>query len=202
MIQPSARYSAHLLYLLAPALLAVAAHRYVGLDHDDCAEPQKLMTFGESSRLNALRDTFSMFQGNEGPLTGMQGRFAIVRSYDLKRLYHHPELVLLHGSAIDGVEVEWATDGAESLPVHRVHFEKRDPPRYAGYLLIHGSRVIAKPYQAHLAALPIQFLTGARPMTLAFISAEPSPGHEKTFELSARAWLMDFWRKYKTECRC
>jgi hypothetical protein len=195
----SSRFAPHLCGVLLPALAAVAAHRYVGFERDDCIEAARL-TSGEAPRQAAFREVFGAFQSAEGPLPGVAGRFAILRSRDPKRLYHHPELFFVRGAVASRTVVEWLQDGSEQVPIHRVHYGASVPPRAVAYLLIYHSRPVDNPYRAQLAAAPGELLGGPLPMTLAFVSAEAVRGDPAALAALARDWLLDFWRRYKTAC--
>lgn len=53
-------------------------------------------------------------------------RFSVIRSCDPKKLYHHPEIALVHSEAPDRRTVEWVRDGSEMLPIHRVFYQTGD----------------------------------------------------------------------------
>ncbi len=93
-------------------------------------------------------------------------RVLLVRSYDMKRLYHHPELAV---SEADYRPSELVTVPADdgAIDVHVL------PPAegrsgLAAYALLYRGRTVARPLLFQLTVAPDLLLLGRRPMTLVF----------------------------------
>ncbi len=101
----------------------------------------------------------------------------MVRSYDMKRLYHHPELAV---SEADYTAAELVTvpTGAGPIDVHVLPpSEGRDG--IAAYALLYRGSTIARPLLFQLTVAPDLLLLGRRPMTLVFAeqrSGAPADG--------------------------
>ncbi len=124
----------------------------------------------------------------------------ILRSYDPKKLYHLPEIGLLHGAAasrraVD--EVPWK-DG--TVPIHRVYYPDNDGDIYAAYLLIYNSQPVANPYLAQILSFPRQLLTGSAPMNLLFVSGKGPRGTLAVMEKKGNRWLVESLSYYRSLC--
>jgi hypothetical protein len=156
------------------ACVPVVVHSYVGLRIDDCPASDSMAPVSEK-----MKEHFGAFEAEEGsfedPSTNIVYRWAIVRSFDAVKLYHHPEGGLVRG----GPEPDRRQSGR---PVHRVYY----PDGLASYVLTYRGRPVDNPYTAHLAAFPFQLIAGTRPMTLLFIHAR---GSLAEIEPRSDAWL-------------
>lgn len=91
-------------------------------------------------------------------------RLSIVRSYDAKRLYHHPELALT-----DGIDLESAgTRPAPGTPEVTVHVLDGAVGPVAAYVLLYGDRAVARPYLFQMRLATEQLFSGRQAMTLFF----------------------------------
>ena len=93
-------------------------------------------------------------------------RVLLVRSYDMKRLYHHPELAV---SEADYRASELLTVPTDAGPID-VHVLPPAEGRtgLAAYALLYRGRTVARPLLFQLAVAPDLLLLGRRPMTLVF----------------------------------
>src|SRR5689334_18916616 len=114
----SQRYIPYLALVSLPALLPVLVYSYgwVRLSSNQdplppCQSFPRRATQGLNSR--QMREIFQGEQWCQGDLEGVL-RFSVIRSYDPKKLYHHPEVALLRSAAPDRRTVEWARDGSRS----------------------------------------------------------------------------------------
>lgn len=204
MTQLSTRYVPHLLASLLPILLPVGIHSYWGLQVKDCGPALEAPpSSGAEKDENKMREMFAAVQWRRGSLsvdTGVRLDFTIVRSYDLPKLYHHPETGLLRGSTPDRREVEWVPAASERLPVHRAIYPRGESAVMAAYLLVYDGRPIDNPYLAQLASLPAEAIRGNRPMTMFFVSARGSREDFARMEAAGREWLAAEWGKYRGAC--
>jgi hypothetical protein len=88
----------------------------------------------------------------------------VARSYDMKRLYHHPELAL---SERDYPEERLVEAGGAAGPVV-LHVLEGDPDGLVVYALLYGRETVGNPYVFQLKVVPEAMLTGRRPLTLVF----------------------------------
>ncbi|HTV02909.1 MAG TPA: hypothetical protein VMF13_20345 [Luteitalea sp.] len=108
----------------------------------------------------------------EAPITMLA-----VRAYDMKRLYHHPELAVTEAN-YDPARL--VTVASPSGPLH-VHMLSADDgrSRLAGYVLLYRGRSIGNPLLFQFSVAPELLLTGRRPLTLLFAEAH-GPVQETT----------------------
>jgi hypothetical protein len=179
----SSRYGPVLCVLVAVALVPTVLHRYVGAKGADgrlaAAIPVTLAGAmatpsardqGWGERRFQSRDWFE----REYRLGPQSVRLTVLRSYDLKRLYHHPELDVAYG--VPFVSHRVATLAADpQMPVHVL--ETGPSARgIAMYALLYDGRFIDDPlrFQVRLAG---ELLVRARqPMTL-FFALDPDGAH-------------------------
>ncbi len=204
----SRRFAPHLVALGAVALAAVAVHAWVGLERDDCARPEAFLRpeDADSPRQRFMRAAFAASAWREGRIASdalhASISWAIVRSFQPRRLYYQPEMALFSARPTRR-SVEWREDGSERLPVHRVWY-RPDPSSGASfqvsYLLIYRGEPVANPVRAQLEAAPVLFARGAAPMTLLIVGANSPAGEVEQTEALAQDWLAASWRSYRFAC--
>jgi hypothetical protein len=104
---------------------------------------------------------------------------SVIRSYDLKKLYHHPELDVAYGTGFTRAETRTFAAHPD-IPVH-VLYAEGDEPSTALYALHYGDRFIGDPIRFQIRTAGELLLRGRRQMTLFFVhdlsaSAEPLDG--------------------------
>lgn len=105
----------------------------------------------------------------------------VVRSYDMKRLYHHPELAIVRG-------LDLMSEGAQTVSSHSgpvdVHLLRgRAGTGAAAYALLYRNHTVLNPLTFQVRTAVDALLSGRRPMTLVFALApehaeaddDPSP---------------------------
>lgn len=208
MTRLSLRYVRPLSACLLLALIPVVVHSYLQVEIDDC---KGSWAFGSKfaqtshpsgSRDARMRERFQSFQMQEGSFlrNGMRFDFSIIRSYDVKRLYHLPETSLVEHAIVERRGIEWVPADSEALPIHRAYYGDTDPAILVAYLLVYRSSPVASPYWAHLRAAPVELFSGRRPMTLFLVQARGSPGSLRQMEKVEREWLLSSWEKYRSAC--
>jgi hypothetical protein len=101
--------------------------------------------------------TYTM--GLESPVTVLA-----VRSYDMKRLYHHPELAVTEREYENArlTQVQGPTGAVD------IHLLPGMQGGMAAYALVYRGRTIASPYLFQIRVAPELLITGQRPLTLVF----------------------------------
>lgn len=210
MTRLSRRYVPHLLACCVPVLIPVLVHSYGDFRADDCKNPAELFTkFGErgadEAHELAMRTNWNAVQWQEGAVRTLDSRwrcnFAVVRSYDPKRLYHNPEIFFVKGAAPDRRAVEWLANGSDRLPIHRAYYEADESAILVAYLLVYNARPVDNPYLAQLSSFPLQLLAGRRPMTIFFISGRGPRSEFDVMERLGREWLLAAWERYGAACQ-
>lgn len=209
---PSTRFALALAGLAALALVPVVLHSYLGAQRDDCRAPLALAPAAHASALERGRDAwmrehFAASAWREGRIAGRSGApalaYAVVRSYDAKRVYYRPENTLLRGHSVRARELEWVDAHDVRLPIHRPRYSSTPGASLravAGYLLVYEGRPVADPYRAQLLAAPHQLLGASTPMTLFFVHGSAAAEQVEETEVRLRAALREQWERYRSSC--
>lgn len=178
----SPRYAVAVVALAVVALVPTVIHNYLGLTADIGARvagvdvtvpgmareatPRKVVWFRESFETeDALEYVYRDAVGASIKLT-------VIRGYNAKLLFHHPENVVAYGRALhehDIVELS----GLPGVPVHRLRPEgaQRDE-RLALYVLSYDHTFVRDPVMFQLRLAWALLLKGRAPMTLVFVQSE------------------------------
>ena len=170
----SPRFAAPVALVLLLALLPTAIHSYVGLRVEDglkvAAIPETLDGFvGARTSRNATwgQRRFDATEWIERSYNaGDRGvRLIVARSFDLKKLYHHPEL-----AAADGAELEFARVLALPGGPSGVHvLESTGGNRQiAMYVLLYDGIFVEDPIWFQFRTAGKLLVTGRKQMTLFF----------------------------------
>jgi hypothetical protein len=169
----SARYAGWLLVLLLLALVPTVIHSYAEVTVED----------GKSAA--QIPATLAGYASQPGPRNAGWGRrrfdtddwiareyvsgttrviLTAVRAYDLKALYHHPELAVAYDTPFFEYHVR-SFPGHPSVPVHVL----RDGTRALGlYVLLYDGEYVSDPVWFQLRTSARLLVSGRRPMTLLF----------------------------------
>jgi hypothetical protein len=177
MISP--RYAAPVAAILALALVPTVIHSYRGARLDDglraasVADTLDGMTSSPTARKAGwVRNNFATDDWIERTYSvhGTDVSLFVARSYDPKRLYHHPELALLRGTQTTPGQVVW-TEARPDIPLH-VLATARDGRQGVGvYALMYDGRFIDNPLLFQVRTSVELLVSGRRPMTLFMSSA-------------------------------
>jgi len=161
------------------ALIPTIIHSYLDLKtNDNLSTHQISPILGSYASKPTQRkpewgnDTFACYDWIERNYTNQQGksvRLFVGRSYDHKRLYHHPELVLSYGKDLKMVgEMQYAAQS--KVPVKLLANETR--PVIAAYALLYDKQFVENAITHQLKSSIIQLITPRKPMTLFYVEAE------------------------------
>ena len=170
----SVRNSLALCLLLALALVPTVLHSYVGARVTEArpasALPQTLAGF--SSTPTARDDAWAVRRFDSTDWVerryerdGQEVVLTVVRSYDLKRLYHHPELAAAYGPVFVDHQVVELPDHA-GVPVHELTAETEGVS--ARYVLQYSGRYVADPIRFQIRTAAALLFSKQKPMTLFF----------------------------------
>lgn len=101
---------------------------------------------------------------------GDEVRVFVGRSYDAKRLYHHPELALLRGTETHPVGVIYV-EARPDVPLHVLRTGHGGRRGVAVYALLHGGQFVERPILFQLWTSVELLFRGRKPMTL-FLAAD------------------------------
>lgn len=106
-----------------------------------------------------------------------QVQLAVVRSFDAKTLYHHPELAVAYGTMFDGTVIR-RLEARPEIPIHELTPGPGVPAR-AAYVLHYGDRFIEDPLLFQVRTAGELLFSRRQPMTLFFaVDAEAPEGAE------------------------
>lgn len=201
----SERYFSLLAILFALTLLPVGVHSYVKLRGDECTKSEELAAGAtQDGDLQRNFDTEQAWRGVVTPASGpFRLEYAVIRSYNAKRLYYRPEQRFLKRAKPDDSVLDWIEDEGERLPIHRLQYQLRGSYRgrlMVAYLLAYEGKPIRNGYLAQLTRAPLQLLRGRRPMTLFIVFGTVAPKEYEHAEAAAQVWLGSAWQRYRSLC--
>jgi hypothetical protein len=181
----STRYVAPVAFLLVLALVPTVLHGYLGLRQDDgrraasvTAPPSLVELAGAKSRTPdwaerrlATRDfTERTFATPEGEV-----RLSVARTYDAKKVYHHPELAVAYGLDLPRTSVERLAS-MPGVPVHVLRAAEGGPRKMVCYALHYGDGFVDNPLWFQFRLAGEMLVGGRKPMTLFFVTADDPGG--------------------------
>ena len=176
----SVRYGLPVALVLFLALLPTAIHSYVGMRIDDglttAAIPESLAGFtGTKTARNANwgERRFDSTDWIERTYRdrGREVRLVVARSFDLKKLYHHPELAAAYGIDLRNVGMRGLANGP------RVHtLESPSGTRQiVMYALMYDGVFVEDPIWFQLRTAGKLLVGGRRQMTMFFVHQSEVP---------------------------
>ena len=188
----SSRYAPAVCVALVLALVPTIIHGYFGLVAADTlatkAIPLELDGYrGEptSRSANWGRRRFESSDWLERQYAGAGDSvvLTVIRSYDLKALYHHPELAVAYPFAnFLGSRLETLPDRPE-VPVHVLTAESSGPVGL--YVLHYDGRFVADPIRFQIRTAGELLFTGRKAMTLFFVRDDTVPEGVEPLKLPA-----------------
>jgi len=180
----SGRYAAAVLVLAVLALVPTVIHSYARILVDDgrsaAAIPARLGTFSSvTSTRNASwgKRRFDSNDWFERQYTNGRDEITltVIRSYDLKALYHHPELaVAYHQGHTFQPEKTVVFPQKPAVPVHVLRAAPPDPA-VSMYVLQYDGRFVEDPVTFQLRTAFELLFSGRKPMTLFFVQDASVP---------------------------
>jgi hypothetical protein len=175
----STRLAPATLALLCLALVPVGIHTYVGATYDDGvrvtaipevldgmrSEPEKRNSDWGKRRFGS-DEWFDRWYG-----VGARIRLTVVRTYDPKAVYHHPELAVSYPGATLGRATRESLVSGDPVFLLRGIDGHRDLVIYA---LVSDGQVVGNPYLFQVTLGLKTLAGGRRPMTLVYVQ-DPSP---------------------------
>lgn len=178
----SARFAAPVAALVALALIPTVIHSYVGVrvvDGRIAAAIPDVLAGGPSApvarRPGWARDRFDTDDWIERVyrVEGQEVTLFVARSYDAKRLYHHPELALLRDMESTPVGII-RPSARPDVPLHVLTTSRDGRRGLAVYALLYDGRFVDNPVLFQLRTATELLISGRKSMTLVFASAPDS----------------------------
>ena len=172
----SSRFLVPVSLLLTLALVPTVIHYYAatttsdGLTAHAVNRPLEGFT-GEQTARRAkwVEDVFASNDWFEKRYTGVNGESVLLfvaRSYDLKRLYHHPEIGILRGKDMQR-ETIVSTASMPDIPVH--FFRERKGTGAGAYVLLYDGEFIDNPITMQLKTSLEMLFSARKPLSLFFV---------------------------------
>ena len=181
----SARYVLPVALVLALAMVPTVIHSYLGLQTDDGLSSRTINEelFVYASEPTKRKDKWveDMFAGHDWVeriyrnREGKEFRLFVARSYDHKKLYHHPELALSHGVGFGKSEIVNLA-GREGAPVFVLRGESG--PGVAMYALHYDGEYVGDPIFHQIRNSLSLLFSERKPITLFYISGNSAAPNE------------------------
>ncbi len=179
----SSRYALPVTMLLALALIPTVFHSYLVVLIDDGRSAERIANdFGEFSskpynrhKARWVKEVFDSKDWVERIYKNSRGievRLFVVRSYDLKRLYHHPELGVSRGVDLKSEGV-FMLQGKPEMPVHLL--QSSSGRGLVAYVLLQDGIFIKDPLAYQVLEAFKQIFNARKVMTLFYVSDSISP---------------------------
>lgn len=202
----SSRYAVIVLLLLGLALVPTVIHSYYGLlDQDglatDAINPN-LAGFHSSPTARKARWVKEMFDSedwierNYVSRQGESARLFAARSYDHKRLYHHPELAILYGMDFKDEGI-YRLPGSPEVPVRLL--TKRTGKGAAAYTLLYDDEFVSNPIGFQLKTSFELVFSPRKPLTLLLVFDKDLPSHHALEDSPAARVLLDAVESFRNQ---
>ena len=192
----STRYALPVALILMLALVPTVIHGYLGMKTDDGLSATNInpvldnFTSTPTNRQPGWgEDTFGCEDWIERTYTDEQGkslRLFVGRSYDHKRLYHHPELALSYAKDLRS-EGRIRLPGQPEMPVHLLRNDMR--PNIAAFVLLYDGKFIDNPISHQIKDSLKQLISARKPMTLFYVADDNAPKNTAFIQSPAASLL-------------
>lgn len=171
----SARFGIIVSIMLTVALIPTIMHNYIGVKVEDGLRVSAisvtlagLSSYPTNRRAAWVKDTFDSHDWIERRYVGTNGEIILLfvaRSYDLKRLYHHPEIGILRGVDLKEGWIK-RLPGMPEVPVHVL--VSRTGKGLAAYVLLYDGRFVEDPIILQILTSLELLFSPKKQMTLFF----------------------------------
>ena len=204
----STRYSLTVIVLTGMALVPTLVHTYAGITSSDGrvtnAIPLSLTDLDAEPTLRSstwVKSTFDSVdwierhyeEGDTAPLL-----LFVARSHDAKRLYHHPELALIHGTAVRAHGITRVAS-APTIPVHVLKSPNNTGRDLAIYSFFYDEHFIDDPFVYQLQNSWKLMFSSQKPMTLFFVHDPVASPHIPLEEARATRLLLAAIRSFLSQ---
>lgn len=193
----STRYALPVALVLMLALIPTVIHSYLDLKADDGLSVTNIKSVLDN--FNSIptdrkpgwgKQTFGCEEWIERTYTDEHGkrlRLFVGRSYDHKRLYHHPELALSYARGLASTGYVNLT-GQPDIPVNLLYNDARS--NMAAFALLYDGKFIDNPISYQIQDSLKQLISARKPMTLFYVVDENVPKNTEFVQTSA-AFLLN-----------
>ncbi len=202
----SSRYAAPVIILLIAALIPTIIHSYIGATVKDGksvhAIPGIINNFtSKPSKRNTqwgkdIFDSEDWFERDYFDTQRIKVRLFVARSYDHKRLYHHPELALSYGQNLTKKSILNISRQPE-IPVHILTNDNKS--KFVAYILLYDNKFIKNPIMHQLSDSARLLVNARKPMTLFYASQSLSPSSTSFEKLPAISLLLSTIQNFRSQ---
>jgi len=181
----SSRYAMLVIILLIIALIPTVIHSYIGATAIDGKSVQSIPSIFNNfmstpSKRNAqwgkdIFDSEDWFERDYFDTQRTKIRLFVARSYNHKRLYHHPELALSYGEDLTNNNIIYTLEYPK-IPIQIL--TNKDKSKLIAYTLLYDDELIRDPIMHQLGDSIRLLFNPRKPMTLFYVSQLVS--HTKT----------------------
>jgi len=191
----SVRYAAPVALVLLLALLPTAIHSYVGLRVDDglttAVIPSTLAGFhgtktSRSASWGEKRFDSADWIERSYTSSNQNVRLVVARSFDLKKLYHHPELAAADGIDLRPAGIQRSASGPTVVHTLESAVANRQLVMYA---LLYDGVFVENPIRFQLQTAGKLLVGGRRQMTLFFVHQASVPAEQPAEDTAAATIL-------------
>lgn len=122
----------------------------------------------------------------------------VSRSYDLKRLYHHPELAIAYGHDLREAEIQ-PLAGMATVPVHVLRDGGNQGTGLALYALLYDGEFVGNPYTFQLRTAGELLFSPRRAMTIFFAHDQTAPADARIDDAAAARVLVAAIRSFQSQ---
>lgn len=173
----SFRFARYVAIMLGVALIPTVIHSYLGLRATDGRSVKNINTeisgyISQPTKRNTnwgeiTFDCFDWFERTYRDPKGNLVRLFVGRSYDHKRLYHHPELALSYGENFN-LKQQISLPGSPEIPVKLL--SNRTNPGIVAYTLLFENRFIDNPIGHQIKNSLSLLISPGKPITLFYVA--------------------------------
>ena len=193
----SSRYVLPVIFLLVLALVPTVLHNYLSPVYDDGKSVHTIapVLSGFSSKpflrhndqwVKTLYDSQDWIERIYTNSNGEEVRLFAARSYNYKRLYHHPELALSHGLDLkeNGIVM---IPGTPDIPAQLL----RSSNGYGSvaYVLLYEDKLVKDPVSHQFTEVLTQLISPRKVMTLFYVSDATSLADDEYYKSSSASIL-------------
>ena len=192
----SSRYGLVVALLLALALVPTVIHSYYGFLHQDGLTTEAIAadlagfhskaTDRKSQWVKDMFDSEDWIERRYFYGRGKSARLFAARSYDLKRLYHHPELGILYGIDLKDEGIH-RLPGSPEVPVRLLR--RRTGKGAAAYTLLYDDEFVSNPIGFQLKTSFELVFSPRKELTLLLVFDKDLPSNH-AFEDSPAARIL------------
>lgn len=201
----SLRFAPAVVVIAAVALIPTVIHSYWGLTIDDGLRVSAIPEVLAGARSKPTDRKARWVEANlastdwfERTYTvGAQDvRLFVARSYDAKRLYHHPELALLRGTEAEPAG-RARLPGRPEVPIHVLNTSRAGRNGSAVYALLYEGRYVENPVLFQIKTSAKLLFSGRKPMTL-FLASDSAGSSRQIDKAPAVAVLTAAIQAFET----